>query len=701
MATLYEALQCLKPTSWEEIPQLPDELRDYVRDIFKQSLLVAESVPEPPLYDTVAQISEELHTAMRVTPSSVRVGETDPDITALHKQWGKPIKMSGPKDNPLGLHVWKMSTNDGGGQWFGRRSVHEGVPFSRWRNKMSSEYDETLKVNKKKIEKGETPDMSIRGIGAEEKVESVKVEDEDGSVIGHLTVYHVSAQFPKPTTPRDFISLNITSEKEMEIGGTKQPGRSWMVISKPCEHPNVPPKNGYIRGEYQSVEMIREIPRKGREGSEGSSPGSGEVETRGTERCSDPVAEDNGVMENEDEELNPVEWIMVTRSDPGGSIPRWMVDKGTPKSIGADAAKFVNWAVLDESEMQEDAQNDTMDSMRSSEARDDDGLDHDEEGLSDSDCDSSDIDAQSHHGLIASVAGLLNTGLERFAPQAFRDYIPNQHEAPSFIPGDAQVPKDGIDETSSDSKTNADYFTTRKPDHASLSSARSELVTPIVEDGIHANVPPAELMAMTKAGKLSSQEKDLAKLALRKREIDARLETIRSELEKLQLPSDATLASLKGANEMESDNSKSRKRAGTNRSSATASLGTQQSQRVADSSDGQSPSNTATPSTESPAHIHKAATQLFNEEAKLLKQLRKIEGNQLKVASKIEARQRKTAERSEKNKSKSEFESLRAEVKDLKKELSKLRAERQTWVDLVASLQAENTKLAAATDESA
>ena len=36
---------------------------------------------------------------------------------------------------------------------------------------------------------------------------------------------------------------------------------------------------------------------------------------------------------------------MVTRSDPGGSIPRWMVDKGTPRSVGADAAKFVNWAM--------------------------------------------------------------------------------------------------------------------------------------------------------------------------------------------------------------------------------------------------------------------------------------------------------------------------------------------------------------------
>ena len=45
-----------------------------------------------------------------------------------------------------------------------------------------------------------------------------------------------------------------------------------------------------------------------------------------------------------DPELNPVEWIMITRSDPGGSVPRWMVERGTPASIVADAAKFLDWA---------------------------------------------------------------------------------------------------------------------------------------------------------------------------------------------------------------------------------------------------------------------------------------------------------------------------------------------------------------------
>jgi len=35
---------------------------------------------------------------------------------------------------------------------------------------------------------------------------------------------------------------------------------------------------------------------------------------------------------------------MITRSDPGGSVPRFMVERGTPSSIVADASKFLDWA---------------------------------------------------------------------------------------------------------------------------------------------------------------------------------------------------------------------------------------------------------------------------------------------------------------------------------------------------------------------
>jgi hypothetical protein len=77
-----------------------------------------------------------------------------------------------------------------------------------------------------------------------------------------------------------------------------------------------------------------------------------------------------------------------------------------------------------------------------------------------------------------------------------------------------------------------------------------------------------------------------------------------------------------------------------------------------------------------------------------------LRGARLKVASKIQAKQKKEAERSEKTKSKSEVENLRSEIKHLKKEVSKLRDERQKWVDIVAALQAENTKLVAKSNDS-
>jgi hypothetical protein len=67
-----------------------------------------------------------------------------------------------------------------------------------------------------------------------------------------------------------------------------------------------------VRGFYESIEMIREIP------------------------LADAGADDA--------EKNPVEWVMVTRSDPGGGIPRFMVERNVPSSIVQDAVKFLDWA---------------------------------------------------------------------------------------------------------------------------------------------------------------------------------------------------------------------------------------------------------------------------------------------------------------------------------------------------------------------
>lgn len=104
----------------------------------------------------------------------------------------------------------------------------------------------------------------------------------------------------------------ITSENALSDAsnvGSITP-RHWMVVSIPVTHPDAPPRDGMVRGFYESIEMIREIPLEG----------------------------------NKDAETNPVEWIMVTRSDPGGGIPRFMVERNVPSSIVADAVKFLDWA---------------------------------------------------------------------------------------------------------------------------------------------------------------------------------------------------------------------------------------------------------------------------------------------------------------------------------------------------------------------
>ncbi|KAJ5130904.1 uncharacterized protein N7515_006943 [Penicillium bovifimosum] len=708
MTTLHEALQCLKPTSWDDVPQDADGLRSYLREMFKNGRLIAESLPDPPLSESTSYPGLEHDrsdsSTRRLIPSSSRVGETDPEVTDLQKAWGKPIKMGGPKDNPVDVTVWKLSANDGGGSWFGRRSVHEGLPFSRWRQKLSTEYDETLKVNQKKLKKGQTPDNSIRGIGAEEKIETIEIKDDDGSVLGGLSVYHVSAQFPRPTTPRDFVALIINSDRGLEIGGTKQPGRSWMMISKPCDHAGIPPKQGYTRGEYESVEIIREIPKK-KHGSSSSSSGRGSNKslTPNQQRPQQDGARD------EDEEMNPVEWIMVTRSDPGGNIPRWMVDKGTPKSVGTDAAKFINWAIQDNKPPKQPSPDTepTNGSGKPEQSQSVDGSDSDKTDSSDSDYESADSDGEhSHHGLIASVTGLLNTGLERLAPQVL-GY--GNHSEPPKSPPDAEevsyIDPEGVAHLSPESarqnKTSSDTVSSKspQPDQCSLSSAISDQPTPAINEGPPNDLTPEEMIQMTKNGKPSSYEKELAKLAIRKREVEAKLEEVRAELDNLQISSRPPTAPGTPPRNIGDDASGMRKRAATNASSPASSR-TQQSQlqiQNEGANDSQTSLHTATPGQ---AGLQKLRSQLLSGEAKLVKQLRKLEASQSKVASKIQTKQRKDEERSEKHKSKkkSEVEGLKQEVSDLKKEVKTLRGERQKWIDLVTSLQAENTKLAAKSD---
>jgi len=209
-------------------------------------------------------------------------------------------------------------------------------------------------------------------------------------------VNYLSAQFPGPSAPRDFVTACLTSsaspedlsQSDQPRGSSSNTSRQFTVVSRPLiDHPECAERQGYVRGQYESIEFIREIPAEQnphinrRDGvvlpvikrarsvpnlsedgeqadhngrkrgqtitfSDGSKPGHREEYTpRGSMDSADIAARDP--------EENPVEWIMISRSDPGGSVPRWMVERGTPGSIVRDAEKFLDWA-----ETHEDLAND-------------------------------------------------------------------------------------------------------------------------------------------------------------------------------------------------------------------------------------------------------------------------------------------------------------------------------------------------------
>ena len=158
-------------------------------------------------------------------------------------------------------------------------------------------------------------------------------------------------------------------EPKREAGKRRAP-RQLMIISRPCDHPDSPPRPGFVRGSYQSVEVIREVPVEkplrrvrssvdlSRDEQNRASAGehlSREAVLRAAERAVGHGAESEGEGEgraasfrlsNDGDESDTemaLEWLLITRSDPGGNVPRFMVEKGTPGGVVNDALKFVKW----------------------------------------------------------------------------------------------------------------------------------------------------------------------------------------------------------------------------------------------------------------------------------------------------------------------------------------------------------------------
>lgn len=533
-----------------------------------------------------------------------------------------------------------------------------------------------------------------------------------------MAVYHLSAQFPGPTTPRDFVTLLLTSSTALSkpeslasrpsfpaSDGAKQRTqrftnnpRHFMVISRPCIHPDCPPRDGFIRGQYESVEFIREIPKKSKKASsttdllkvvqplEVSPPLEKELFLQSAERNLKesgadlvgadgqltPAAADEVAVEgrkrgktisfagsrganakgeamddpdaHDNAEMNPVEWIMITRSDPGGSVPRFMVERGTPGSIVADASKFLDWACKKEHPQDEvealekgDVEHVQRKMPEELEAYDTNGhlagLDG-EGGRAEAptiaiprsksmEMARAPGDPAQQGGLVATVANAAYAGLESYVPQAVIDRFPGHQHTRST---------QSIDEvTSIPNGTSATLS-------RSVSSVSSALSFASAEDHFDDTLSAQSTTSRTKssnskdAAAMSPHEKELAKLNERKKKLDESLTKTREK--ELKDKEDLTL---------------------------------KEEERIKRAEE-------------------KHAKEVAKQEERYKKEIAKLEAKRQKDATKAEERKRKEEDKDEKKRLTREKEAMRHELEVMSKERDILREQ-------VGALQRENTGL--------
>ena len=219
-----------------------------------------------------------------------------------------------------------MAGHDRHGAWYARHQVIEGLGFDKFKQALLREFPETM------LEQGAPGIGAKRGLAAERRLERIDVPG-----VGRVEVYELSAQMPPPVTPREFLTLFMSTDDGLTEksgaaahDGTKHVPRNFMIVSRPLTHPDAPERSSFVRGKYESVELIREIPL----------------------HVSPSKTNQDGEI---DPELNPVEWIMVTRSDPAGGVPRFLVDRGTPGAMLGDVTKFLDWACPQEEIPHQDA----------------------------------------------------------------------------------------------------------------------------------------------------------------------------------------------------------------------------------------------------------------------------------------------------------------------------------------------------------
>ncbi|KAL2024634.1 hypothetical protein VTK56DRAFT_6835 [Thermocarpiscus australiensis] len=399
----HEPFRSLGPLSWTDDICGRDRaaLSDLLTTTLANAQLLIDSIPTPtttPPTKTTSSSSSSSSSSSTSGPRRAR-SQTDPPrfttpdtkqkpsdgkhenetVQKLRREWKDLRVAPSASTNPHGIVMHKLAARDGKGAWFARRSLHRSgrdagsVTFDKWEAALRREMQVTL--DRVERENGKEPGTgNIRGIGAERRVGRVDV---DG---GSMELYQVSVRFPGPTTPRDFITLIMMPREEKEHGSGKdgkvRRPRQFMVVSRPCEHPDCPPRPGFVRGQYESVEVIREVPVEkplrrtrssidfSRDELDGVVDGRRDGTSKEAALCAAKKAVGDGAESegeqgkavsfsgspinsseggDEGEVEMAVEWLMVTRSDPGGSVPRFMVEKGTPGGVINDAGRFLKW----------------------------------------------------------------------------------------------------------------------------------------------------------------------------------------------------------------------------------------------------------------------------------------------------------------------------------------------------------------------
>ncbi len=456
-----------------------------------------------------------------------------------------------------------------------------------------------------------------------------------------------------------------------------------MVISKPCLHPDCPPRDGFIRGQYESVEFIREIPLRpkktfsttqlldhgrvsGKEDESRSRSNNVHVDESSRSSFEQPTssggrrrgktisfAESRGVsakgeavdtMQDDSDDLaetNPVEWVMVTRSDPGGSVPRFLVERGTPSSIVADASKFLNWAIKKDHSGVSDETGNVPEIVAQGveghqiepelEAYQTNGHLAGINGASSSLDDKSPPfegtastpgTQQTRHnqstGLLTSVANVAYSGIESYAPQGVVDRLHGPRLIPS-VPGSV---------TSRSNQDGSDPVLSEDHDEASFSSSSSVASFASAEEQLEGSLPhestPSLLGSNTAdMADMTPQGKELRKLNDRKKTLDEKLARLREK-------------ELKDKEEITSREEERLRRA-----------------------------------------EEKHAREIQKQEQKYKREVARLEAKRAKDAAKDEERRKK------------------AEDKDLKQQLELVSRERDILKEQVGALQRENTALVA------